>query len=291
LSLSECSVDPEHRGRRNLSAFSGFGKKGVLQRSHSIERKLNHMPFSIALAGKGGTGKTTVAGMLIKYLVKMDKTPILAVDADSNANLNEVCGLIVEDTLGNAREEMKKGIVPSGMTKDVFMNMKLQQAVVEDEGFDLVVMGQPEGPGCYCAANTLLTGFLEQLTGNYPYIVMDNEAGMEHISRLTTSNVDVLLIVSDTSRRGLQAAIRINDLAKDLNIGVSKSYLIINQIKEAPADAVLNMLKENGLEIVGTIPEDNDVYEYDLNGRPTIDIPEDNQAIKAAFDIFDNIIP
>ena len=249
------------------------------------------MPFSIALAGKGGTGKTTVAGMLIKYLVKMDKTPILAVDADSNANLNEVCGLDVADTLSNAREEMKKGIVPSGMTKDIFMNMKLQQAVVEDEGFDLVVMGQPEGPGCYCAANTLLTGFLEKLTGNYPYIVMDNEAGMEHISRLTTSNIDVLLIVSDTSRRGLQAAIRINDLAKDLNIGVSKSYLIINQVKDAPSDAVVNIVKKNGLEIAGTIPEDKDVYEYDLNGRPTIEIPEDNQAVKAAFEIFDKIIP
>ena len=248
------------------------------------------MAFSIALAGKGGTGKTTVAGLLIKYLVKTGKTPILAVDADSNANLNEVCGLIVNDTLGNAREEMKKGIVPSGMTKDVFMNMKLQQAIVEDEGFDLVVMGQPEGPGCYCAANTLLTGFLEKLTGNYPYIVMDNEAGMEHISRLTTSNVDILLIISDTSRRGLQAAFRINDLAKNLNIGVSKSYLIINQVKDAPSDAILDFVKENGLELAGTIPEDNDVYEYDLNGRPTIEIPEDNKAVKAAFEIFDKII-
>ena len=248
------------------------------------------MAFSIALAGKGGTGKTTVAGLLIKYLVKTGKTPILAVDADSNANLNEVCGLIVNDTLGKAREEMKKGIVPSGMTKDVFMNMKLQQAIVEDDGFDLIVMGQPEGPGCYCAANTLLTGFLEKLTGNYPYIVMDNEAGMEHISRLTTSNVDILLIISDTSRRGLQAAFRINDLAKNLNIGVSKSYLIINQVKDAPSDAILDFVKENGLELAGTIPEDNDVYEYDLNGRPTIEIPEDNKAVKAAFEIFDKII-
>nr|MBC8359785.1 AAA family ATPase [Candidatus Desulfatibia profunda] len=153
------------------------------------------MPISIALAGKGGTGKTTVAGLLIKYLVKTGKSPVLAVDADSNANLNEVLGLEVFDTLGNAREEMKKGIVPSGMTKDVFMDMKLQQAIMEHEGYDLIVMGQPEGPGCYCAANTLLTGFLDKLIGNYPYIVMDNEAGMEHISRLTTSNVDILLIV------------------------------------------------------------------------------------------------
>ncbi len=248
------------------------------------------MPFSIALAGKGGTGKTTVAGLLIKYLVKMKKTPVLAVDADSNANLNEVLGLEVTDTLGNAREEMKKGIVPSGMTKDVFMSMKLEQAIVEDDGFDLVVMGQPEGPGCYCAANTLLQGFLDKLTGNYPYVVMDNEAGMEHISRLTTSNVDVLLVISDTSRRGLQAALRIDDLTKSLNIGVAKSYLVINQAKEAPSETVLNIINDQRLELVGTIPEDNTVYEYDLNGRPTIELPEDNQAVKAAFEIFEKII-
>jgi CO dehydrogenase maturation factor len=151
-------------------------------------------------------------------------------------------------------------------------------------------MGRPEGPGCYCAANTLLTGFLEKLTGNYPYIVMDNEAGMEHISRLTTNNVDILLITSDTSRRALQAAIRINDLAKDLNIGVSKSYLIINQTKEAPSDTILNIIKEKGLELAGTIPEDRTVYEYDLNGRPTIELPEDNTAVMAAYKIFDKII-
>jgi len=228
------------------------------------------MPFSIALAGKGGTGKTTIAGMLIKYLVIKGKTPVLAVDADSNANLNEVLGLEVIDTLGNAREEMKNGKVPSGMTKDVFMAMKLEQAIVETEGYDLIVMGQPEGTGCYCAANNLLTGFLERLTGNYPYIVMDNEAGMEHISRLTTRNVDVLLIVSDTSRRGLQTAIRINRLADKLNIGVSKSYLIINKVKEKPSEAVFDMIQNNGIEIAGTIPDDSTLYEYDLNGIPTI---------------------
>jgi len=249
------------------------------------------MAFSIALAGKGGTGKTTVAGMLVKYLVDRGKSPILAVDADSNANLNEVLGLEVADTLGNAREEMKKGIVPGGMTKDVFMSMKLEQAVVEDEGYDLIVMGQPEGSGCYCAANTLLTGFLERLTGNYPYVVMDNEAGMEHISRLTTSNVDVLLIISDTSRRGLQAALRIDKLSKDLNIGVGKSYLIMNQTKEALSDTVVDMIEKDDLELAGTIPEDTGVYEFDLEGRPTVELPDDNRAIKAAFDMFDRIVP
>ncbi len=248
------------------------------------------MPISIALAGKGGTGKTTVAGMLIKYLIKNGKQPVLAVDADSNANLNEVLGLEVSGTLSQAREDMKKGNVPSGMTKDVFMSMKLEQAVIEDKGYDLVVMGQPEGPGCYCAANTLVTGFMERLTRNYPYIVMDNEAGMEHISRLTTSNIDILLIVSDTSRRGLQAAMRIDALSKELNIGVGRSCLILNQAKEAPMQAVLDMLNTAELELSGTIPEDQTVYEFDLEGRATVELPEDNAAVQSAFSIFQKIV-
>src|SRR5210317_2004261 len=221
------------------------------------------MPFSIALAGKGGSGKTTMAGLLIKYLVKKNKTPVLAVDADCNANLNEVLGLEVKDTIGNAREEMKKGVVPGGMTKDIFMEMKLEESMVEAPGFDLVVMGQPEGAGCYCAVNTLLAGFMERLAGNYPFIVMDNEAGMEHISRLTTKNVDILLIITDPSRRGLQAAVRIDDLARRLNIGVGKSYLVINQAKESPSAKALEMIKEGGLELAGTVPEDRTIYDFD----------------------------
>ncbi len=248
------------------------------------------MPFSIALAGKGGTGKTTISGLLIKYLTARGKTPVLAVDADSNANFNEVLGLSVNETLGSAREEMKKGVVPGGMTKDVFMSMKLEHAVVEAPGYDLVVMGQPEGSGCYCAANTLLTGFLERLTDNYPYIVIDNEAGMEHISRLTTKNVDILLIVSDTSRRGLQAALRINELSKNLKIGVGESHIIINRCKENPSSDILSMINEAGINLAGTIPEDKTLYEYDLNGRPTIELPYDNSVVKAAFGIFDNIV-
>ena len=162
--------------------------------------------------------------------------------------------------------------------------------MVEAPGYDLVVMGPPEGAGCYCAANTLLTGFLERLTDNYPYMVIDNEAGMEHISRLTTKNVDVLLIVSDTSRRGLQAAIRINTLARDLKIGVGKSHIIINRCREYPQDDILEMIKEAGINLAGTIPEDCAIYEYDKNGRPTIEMPSDNSVVKAAFDIFDRIV-
>jgi len=248
------------------------------------------MPYTIALAGKGGSGKTTMAGLLIKYLVRENKTPILAVDADCNANLNEVLGLEIKDTLGNAREEMKKGIVPGGMTKDIFMEMKLEESMVEAPGFDLVVMGQPEGAGCYCAANTLLAGFMDRLAGNYPFIVMDNEAGMEHISRLTTKNVDILLIVSDSSRRGLQAAIRIEDLARRLNIGVGKSYAVINQTKESPSEQALEMIKAGGLELAGTVPEDQTIYQFDFNGRPTIEMPEDCPSVQAAYNIFDKIV-
>ena len=248
------------------------------------------MPYTIALAGKGGTGKTTMAGLLIKYLVTRSKTPVLAVDADCNANLNEVLGLEVKDTLGNAREEMKKGVVPGGMTKDIFMEMKVEESMVEAEGYDLIVMGQPEGAGCYCAANTLLAGFMDRLSGNYPFIVMDNEAGMEHISRLTTNNVDILLIVTDSSRRGLQAAIRIDDLAKSLNIGVAKSYVVINQVKEAPSEMALEMINQGGLELAGTVPDDRTIYEFDFEGRPTIEMPEDSVSVQAAFGIFDKIV-
>ncbi len=248
------------------------------------------MPYSIALAGKGGSGKTTMAGLLIKYLVKKSKTPILAVDADCNANLNEVLGLEVKDTIGNAREEMKKGVVPGGMTKDIFMEMKLEEAVVEAAGYDLIVMGQPEGAGCYCAANTLLAGFMERLAGNYPFVVMDNEAGMEHISRLTTKDVDILLIVTDTSRRGLQAAVRIDELARSLNIGVGKSYVIINQVKNGMSEKALEMIKAAGLELAGTVPDDDAIYDYDFNGQPTIEMPEDSPSVQAAFEIFEQIV-
>ena len=245
--------------------------------------------FQLLWPERGGTGKTTLAGMLIKYLLSRDKTPVLAVDADANANLNEVLGLEVTATVGGAREEMKKGKVPPGMTKDIFLSMKLEEAIVDAGGYDLVVMGQPEGAGCYCAANSLLTNFLDRLVENYPYVVMDNEAGMEHISRLTTHNVDILLIVADSSRRGLQAALRINALSQRLNIGMGRSMVIINQAKAAPSEAVRQLLADESLELAGWIPDDQAVYEFDLDGRATIDIPADNNALRAAFGIFEKI--
>lgn len=247
------------------------------------------MAYSIALAGKGGTGKTTIAGLLIKYLVEKGKSPVLAVDADPNSNLNEVLGLEMGESLGEAREEMKKG-VSSGITKDVFMEMKLQQAVVEARGFDLVVMGRPEGAGCYCAANTLLTQYLDKLIGNYQFVVIDNEAGMEHISRLTTNNINILLVVSDHTRRGIQAAVRIIDLTNELGLSIGSTVLVVNQAKGTEGHAIEVTAEQYQLNLVGMVPEDPDVRAFDLEGRPTIELGMDNEAVKAASKIFERIL-
>jgi len=244
---------------------------------------------SIAFAGKGGTGKTTLAGILIRFLVEKGLTPVLAVDADANANLNEVLGLEVTETLGNAREEMKKG-VGSGITKDVFMEMKLQEAVVESEGFDLIVMGRPEGAGCYCAANSLLTRYLEKLVDNYRWVVMDNEAGMEHLSRLTTNNIDALLVVSDASRRGLQAASRIISLADELKLNIKDKYALVNLAKDGQGEDIKQAAKAFGLELIGVVPEDEDIRVYDLKGIPTMELPQSNEALRAAYEIFEKLV-
>jgi CO dehydrogenase maturation factor len=249
----------------------------------------DRMAYSIGLAGKGGTGKTTVAGLLIKYLVEKGKVPVLAVDADANANLNEVLGLEVQETLGDAREEMKKGVA-AGMTKDIFMEMKLEQALVEAKGYDLVVMGRPEGPGCYCAANTLLTNYLDRLINNYAYVVMDNEAGMEHISRLTTNNVDLLLIISDPSRRGIQAAARILELTLELPLNIKKKAFLVNQAKENQEADIRKTAQEFRLELSGIIPDDELVREFDLSGKPTTQLTRNSKAVEAAFAIFERIL-
>lgn len=247
------------------------------------------MPYSIGLAGKGGTGKTTISGLLIKYLVENGKIPVLAVDADSNANLNEVIGLKVKETLGDAREEMKKGVA-TGMTKDIFMEMKLEQAVVEAQGFDLIVMGRPEGAGCYCAANNLLTQYLERLIDNYAFVVIDNEAGMEHISRLTTNNIDLLLIVSDASRRGIKSAARIIELTDELGLNIDRKLLIVNQAKEEQLGAIEEAVNEYDLDLIGIIPEDIQVRDFDLHGKPTIELGMDSDALRAAFALFRKIL-
>ncbi len=247
------------------------------------------MGYTIAMAGKGGTGKTTIAGLVIKYMLEKGLEPILAVDADPNANLNEVLGLEVTTTLGDAREEMKKG-VQTGMTKEMFMEMKVEEALVEADGFDLLVMGRPEGPGCYCAANHLLSMYLERLTKNYPYLVIDNEAGMEHLSRLTTREVDLMLMISDSSKRGITAAARINELVESLPIHVSKKYLIVNQVRNGLPEPTRKEIERVGLKLAGVLPANDDIMNYDAEGKPIIDLPEDNPMVKSTFEVLDKII-
>jgi len=186
----------------------------------------------IAIAGKGGVGKTTIGAMLIRYLVEeMKVPPILAVDADPNSNLNELLGVEVHSTIGEARELMKKD-VPPGMTKDVWFEYKVHQSIVEGKGFDLLVMGRPEGPGCYCAANSLAKQSIDMLKKNYRYIVVDNEAGMEHMSRLVTQDVDYLFVVSDPTPRGLVTAGRIKGLIDELKLNIRNVYSIANSVKD-----------------------------------------------------------
>jgi len=246
--------------------------------------------FTIAVSGKGGTGKTTLAGMILRFLLDQRQGPILAVDADSNANLHEVLGVEVRSTIGEARELMKKD-VPTGMTKDIWFEYKVQESLVESKGFDLIVMGRPEGPGCYCAANTLARKCIDLLTGNYRYLVIDNEAGMEHFSRLTTRDIDLLFVVSDPTRRGILTAARIRDLIHELDLHILRDVLIINRVQGEPDTDLSEEAKQHHLELAGTIPVDELVYQYDLEGRPTFHLPAGSKSVQAARGILEKYIP
>jgi CO dehydrogenase maturation factor len=247
------------------------------------------LSFTIAVSGKGGTGKTTFAGMIIRHLLNKGKGPILAVDADANSNLNEVLGVNLRATIGDAREIMRKD-VPAGMTKDIWFEYKVHEALIEAKGFDLIAMGRPEGPGCYCAANTLARKCLDLLTGNYQYIVIDNEAGMEHFSRLTTRDVDLLFILSDSSRRGILTASRIRDLIHELNLHVKREAVVINRLPGDLDPEISEELKRQKLTLAGVIPTDEEVYRYDLEGRPTSQLPAESKAVQAALKIFEEYI-
>ena len=225
------------------------------------------MAHVIAIAGKGGVGKTTLTGLIIQYLGKKGKGPILAVDADANSNLNEVLGVEVEETLGDIRD-----------------------ALIEDDDYDLLVMGRTQGKECYCFVNGLLQAQLQRLEKNYPYIIVDNEAGMEHISRGVLPNMEVAILVSDCSRRGVQAVGRIAQLIKECDMHPKKVGLIINR---AP-NGVLNEgtkaeIEKQGLTLLGVVPQDETVYEFDCDGTPIVDLPEDSPVRKAIVEIIDNL--
>jgi CO dehydrogenase maturation factor len=241
----------------------------------------------IAVAGKGGTGKTTFSALLLRFLsTRYPDKSILAVDADANANLNEALGLEVEETISTTLEDMKDPrLIPSGMSKDMFMQMRLSQALVETEQIDLLVMGNPQGPGCYCYPNDLLRNYLEKLRVNYDYVVVDNEAGMEHLSRRIINNVDYLLITSDATARGIRSAGRTYNIIKSVNINAGEIYLIISRTQDGELSDLQEEIAATGLEVAGTIPLDNMVMEYDLKGKPIFELPADSPALKAVENI------
>lgn len=247
------------------------------------------MSYTVALGGKGGTGKTTIAGLLIRYMIHKGMKPVLAIDADSNANLNDVLGVELEGTLSEAREMMKTE-VPTGMTKDIFMEMKVEQSLVEGDGYDLVAMGQPEGPGCYCAANNLLSSLIDRLMKNYQYLVIDNEAGMEHFSRLTQKDVDLLLLISDPSRRGLTAACRIAQMVRGLPIRVGQIYLVVNQLETIPDSWPEEVTQTFGEDHIRVLPADPLLARYDFEGKPTSQLPDDAPVVKSAERLFEDLI-
>ena len=244
-------------------------------------------PHTIAVAGKGGVGKTTTCGMIIDYLCAKKRGPVLVVDADANSNLNEVLGVEVETSLGQIREEMAqaelKGTIPKGMTKADYAEMKFGDALIEDDDFDMLVMGRTQGKGCYCYVNGVLQSQLGKYLPNYSYVVMDNEAGLEHISRGTLPHVDTMLLVSDCSRRGIQAVGRIAEMIRELDLKPGEMKLIVNRAPGGELNpGVAEEIKKYGLDLVGVLPQDDLVYEYDCEGKPSSQVP-DSAPVKQAL--------
>ena len=238
-------------------------------------------PHTIAVAGKGGVGKTTTCGMIIDYLCAKHAGPVLVVDADANSNLNEVLGVEVETSLGQIREEMAqaelKGTIPKGMTKADYAEMKFSSALIEDDDFDMLVMGRTQGKGCYCYVNGVLKTQVDKYAKNYSYIVMDNEAGLEHVARGTLPHVDTLLLISDCSRRGIQAVARIAEMVEEMELNPGRMGLIVNR---APGgmleDGVKAEIEKHGLKLLGVLPHDEAVYRCDCQGEPSAKLPQDD---------------
>ena len=237
------------------------------------------VPKTIAVAGKGGVGKTTTCGMIIDYLCKKKNGPVLVVDADANSNLNEVLGVEVDTTLGQIREEMAqaelKGTIPAGMTKADYADFKFSSALVEDDDFDMLVMGRTQGKGCYCYVNGVLKTQVDKYAKNYSYIVMDNEAGMEHIARGTLPHVDIMLLVSDCSRRGIQAVGRIAEMVREMNLNPGQMGVIVNRAPDGKLDdGVMEEINKYGLNLFGVLPHDDAVYRCDCAGDPSSKLPD-----------------
>jgi CO dehydrogenase maturation factor len=244
------------------------------------------MGITLAVAGKGGVGKTSITSLMIKALIEGGKRPLLAIDADSNSNLHEVLGLPTPRSVGCVREDTRKmgDEIPGGMTKDRFMEYQIQASLEETKHFDFLSMGRPEGPGCYCMANNILREIISRLTGNYAYVVIDNEAGMEHLSRRTEEDVDHLFIISDPAPRSLRTIGRISELIDELGGRVKNKHFVLSRVQGSPEDLPATTRKE--IEKLPYAPEalipfDDSLVSLDLQGEPLTKIPADSPAYKA----------
>lgn len=261
------------------------------------------MTITIALAGKGGVGKTTVAAMIIRYLVQTQSGAILAIDADPSSNLNMVLGLDLDWTVGDIREEMlaqvkqslsaggaAMGSLPGGVTKRAYLDYEIRTSLAEGDRFDLIAMGRSEGPGCYCAVNHNLREVVDAISRNYRYVVIDNEAGMEHLSRRTTRDVQHLIVVSDPSLRGLVAAQRIAGFRKELDIEIEHAGLVLNRVDGAVPEALQAKIDEMDIPLLGVVPQDAELIAFEAQGRPLIDLGEDSPVYQAVADIMSDLI-
>ncbi|AAB98680.1 TPA: AAA family ATPase [Methanocaldococcus jannaschii] len=247
----------------------------------------------IAVSGKGGVGKTAFTTLLIKALSKKTNS-ILVVDADPDSNLPETLGVEVEKTVGDIREELKKLVerdeIPAGMTKLDYLRSKIFEILVETKYYDLLVMGRPEGSGCYCSVNNWLRQIIDNLAKDYEFVVIDTEAGLEHLSRRTTQNVDVMIVITDASKRGLGTAKRIKKLANELEVKFKDIYVVANKVKPEYEELIDNYAKELGLNLIGKLPYNKEIAEYDLKGIPLWNLPENNEVYKKVEEIAEKII-
>jgi CO dehydrogenase maturation factor len=246
----------------------------------------------IAVSGKGGTGKTLVSSILVKLLSKTGKD-LLVIDADPDSNIPESLGIDVNKSVGDVREDLKKdvneGNIPKGMNKWDILDYKIMESIVETPDFDLLMMGRPEGSGCYCAVNNMLRKIIENISSNYDFIVIDTEAGLEHLSRRTTQSVDTMLVISDSSKRGLHTASRVGKLSKELEISFDHIYLILNRVKDGTEEEILEKAKETGLEIIGLIHDDEIISKFDLEGTPLINLPDGCEPVEVIKGIIDKL--
>lgn len=261
------------------------------------------MPITIALAGKGGVGKTTIAGMVIKFLAQKRNGNILAIDADPSSNLNMVLGLDLDWTVGDIREEMlnqvkqslvsggaSMGSMPGGQSKRDYLDYQIRSSLSEGIKFDLIAMGRGEGAGCYCAVNHNLREVIDAISKNYSYIVIDNEAGMEHLSRRTTRDVQHLLIISDSSLRSLVAAQRVAEISRELEINIEKSYLIVNNNSGELKDGSFEIINKMGIPLLGIVPKDEQITDFDNSGKPLIGVTDNSRAFIKVSEMINNII-